>query len=636
MALAGWRSQWIKRGKFELADERFEVDGIPRYSTESLKRDFLPRLSPEANRLLRRHHNFVRSQLIHYGVEFNDKNLTGHGTRFLKKALEAGLMDRVPQDIEQMREEMRDEYFVKLPIQELAQEYPLRFVKQYFLNDLGGPDRTRTTTVLEIEGVDHRSDYTRRKVEQALNTVPGLHYTSSPSSMFIGWDPEAVNSGPRIQAEKIVAEEKAKSDARIALHEKYAKEMSAEGSPVGVYLIDCEEIQNGWERGEDLELSIRESDCKGIYEADFEFNIISGAMMLSTDKATINEHCARLAKEEEKEEYGSDISDEDDSENDSDGDVKPTPNGKRVRFGSEDTQPQKKAKKTADGDVKLFLKWRGRESGEGEIGLDDNEGAIIFTDPRHLTFSGRMDMGPIGSNVLFTGMKISGNQSKRIESAFVALLEGSKKFEDEEISEEVLEAVKERGKGKGRGKGEHRIIIPCSAAETLIFGSRIDESKVFGRKKNRASRALGGVEKEWRSVDMESDEEEEGPRNSNGELIQFTTVGFAGKVRPPQEKTDINASVGGEKGWAERTEETNEAAEKRREGQRVADEKEMVKRAARRGCVFGFEGPSIPEQGKKGKTESFEGGKRMCEAVMNGIVVEPSFAKGDWGIRWRE
>lgn len=325
-------------------------------------------------------------------------------------------MDRVPQGIEQMREEMRDEYFVKLPIQELAQEYPLRFVKQYFLNDLGGPDRTRTTTVLEIEGVDHRSDYTRRKVEQALNTVPGLHYTSSPSSMFIGWDPEAVNSGPRIQAEKIVAEEKAKSDARIALHEKYAKEMSAEGSPVGVYLIDCEEIQNGWERGEDLELSIRESDCKGIYEADFEFNIISGAMMLSTDKATINEHCARLAKEEEKEEYGSDISDEDDSENDSDGDVKPTPNGKRVRFGSEDTQPQKKAKKTADGDVKLFLKWRGRESGEGEIGLDDNEGAIIFTDPRHLTFSGRMDMGPIGSNVLFTGMKISGNQSKRLAS----------------------------------------------------------------------------------------------------------------------------------------------------------------------------------------------------------------------------
>ncbi|TID14690.1 hypothetical protein E2P81_ATG08646 [Venturia nashicola] len=225
---------------------------------------------------------------------------------------------------------------------------------------------------------------------------------------------------------------------------------------------------------------------------------------------------------------------------------------------------------------------------------------------------------------------------RRIESAFVALLEGSKKFEDKDIGEEILEAVKERGKGKGRGKGEHRIIIPCSAAEALIFGSRSDETKVFGRKKNRASRALGGVEKEWRSVDMESDDEEEALRNSDGELIRFTTSGFAGKVRPPQEKTDINASVGGEKGWAERTEETSEAAEKRREGQRVADEKEMVKRAARRGCVFGFDGANNAEQGKKGKMESSEDGKRVCEAVMNGVVVEPSFAKGDWGIRWRE
>ena len=48
---------------------------------------------------------------------------------------------------------------------------------------------------------------------------------------------------------------------------------------------------------------------------------------------------------------------------------------------------------------------------------------------------------------------------------------------------------------------------------------------------------------------------------------------------------------------------TSEAAEKRRVGQKIADEKEMVKRAARRGCVFGFEGAKIPEQGKKSKED---------------------------------
>ena len=28
--------------------------------------------------------------------------------------------------------------------------------------------------------------------------------------------------------------------------------------------------------------------------------------------------------------------------------------------------------------------------------------------------------------------------------------------------------------------------------------------------------------------------------------------------------------------------------------------------------------------------------RRKCEAIMNETVVEPSYAKGEWGIRWRE
>jgi hypothetical protein len=28
--------------------------------------------------------------------------------------------------------------------------------------------------------------------------------------------------------------------------------------------------------------------------------------------------------------------------------------------------------------------------------------------------------------------------------------------------------------------------------------------------------------------------------------------------------------------------------------------------------------------------------RRKCEAVMSGQVVEPSFAKGDWSVRWRD
>ena len=60
----------------------------------------------------------------------------------------------------------------------------------------------------------------------------------------------------------------------------------------------------------------------------------------------------------------------------------------------------------------------------------------------------------------------------------------------------------------------------------------------------------------------------------------------------------------------------------RERGMQKAKEREMVRRAARRGVAFGFE----MEEGKR----------RSVEAVQWGRVVESSFAKGEWGVRWRE
>lgn len=59
----------------------------------------------------------------------------------------------------------------------------------------------------------------------------------------------------------------------------------------------------------------------------------------------------------------------------------------------------------------------------------------------------------------------------------------------------------------------------------------------------------------------------------------------------------------------------------REQGMQKAKEREMVRRAARRGVAFGFE----MEEGKR----------RRVEAVQLGRVVESSFAKGEWGVRWR-
>ena len=59
----------------------------------------------------------------------------------------------------------------------------------------------------------------------------------------------------------------------------------------------------------------------------------------------------------------------------------------------------------------------------------------------------------------------------------------------------------------------------------------------------------------------------------------------------------------------------------RERGMQKAKEREMVKRVARRGVAFGFE---MEERG----------GRRSVDAVQGGRVVESSFAKGEWGVRW--
>lgn len=75
-----------------------------------------------------------------------------------------------------------------------------------------------------------------------------------------------------------------------------------------------------------------------------------------------------------------------------------------------------------------------------------------------------------------------------------------------------------------------------------------------------------------------------------------------------------------------------DAHDSRGAGMRKARNREMVRRAARRGVAFGF---LLPGDGKEnGRGEG--GRRRWVDAVQGGRVVESSFAKGEWGVRWRD
>lgn len=173
-----------------------------------------------------------------------------------------------------------------------------------------------------------------------------------------------------------------------------------------------------------------------------------------------------------------------------------------------------------------------------------------------------------------------GPLDKRIDRVIFALLDGESDSGIEKID------IKSRMK-----KGDHRNLISTDEIEQVVF-SRSNEIKV---------------------AVADGDETETEEQTDPYEVVDEASLDSQGN-RP-------NPNGPG-------------SAEKRQEGQKRADEREAVRRAARRAVVFGFQVPVSPDAAKAERSEDMP--KRKCEAVRNGQVVEPSYAKGNWYIRWRE
>jgi hypothetical protein len=195
------------------------------------------------------------------------------------------------------------------------------------------------------------------------------------------------------------------------------------------------------------------------------------------------------------------------------------------------------------------------------------------------------------------------------------------RVEDAERTGREQISSKTSKKGKKKPKGDPRVLVPCTTVETLIFGDRYDPEKTAGRKRDRARRGLPDAV-EWTSIDMADEPVVEDDKEViDGDMLARMSIRSGTRIRPAQDVSEVNGGVGGEKGRAE------EMLQKRLEGQQKAHERELVRCAARRGVAFGFLIKGMPS----GLEE-----RRKCEAVMLGKVVESSFAKGEWSIRWRE
>lgn len=247
-----------------------------------------------------------------------------------------------------------------------------------------------------------------------------------------------------------------------------------------------------------------------------------------------------------------------------------------------------------------------------------------------------------------------------VEKALVALLEGRAPpppYKSSELQSSETEGSQPMpfAVSATKKKGESRVLLPLSILEEAVFGSRSDPERSYGRRRNRAFRGVR-EDGQWRSVDMEDDSEGESgarpePISTWDEAEDFDgdDVEIEGGVKLERRNWDDEDEEGGAGEM-----ETPELAAKRRAGQKKAEEREFIRCVVRRAVVFGIEvegwedigGSGTTKKSKKGKgrnvdddedvTESEVKPRRKCEAIMSGQIVEPSFAKGDWSVRWRD
>ncbi len=390
---------------------------LPKLSPEgksfALRTMYLPRLTPKGRKKVDAGYSdyFVRGQLKHYGVPFDEREISGSGTLLMKKVLQAGKCDKVPDHIAELREQMHAEWIGGLTPERLSIE-PKWVIERYFLSS-GRPERTKTTAVVGIP-FDRHSSYRAGQMRDAASKIAGLHQETGlgpkTQTVFMGWDSGAVNTSAnnhaKKEAEELQAAEDEREDERAEMHSAYLHTLKPDKSysPVGSYIVDCEEIKCQWpDQADDLSLDICQTREPDIFDASFDFGVLEGVMIISTDKNALEQYCSQLDREADS---NSDA--EEDDEEDEDEDKRTTFSKRKAKATRGRGHPSKKSKAGRAAQPRTYqLKLKCRETGEGETQSTAMNGTIKFKDGKLASFMGKADLPCVGQGVPFTARKIS-------------------------------------------------------------------------------------------------------------------------------------------------------------------------------------------------------------------------------------
>ncbi|KAI0869894.1 hypothetical protein GGS24DRAFT_477423 [Hypoxylon argillaceum] len=401
----------IARDGFSCSFGRFfaEPGHVERVSGVALRDAFLPKQTPAGNKFIRDGgERFVRGQFKHYDVTFDEREFSGNGTLLLKKILRAGKCDEVPDRITKLRAEMHAEWLTQLSLEQLSGQ-PEWAMEKYFLTS-GKPDRAKTSAVIGIP-LDKYSSYRADQMRKAASEITGLHQATGhgpkTQTIFMGWDSAAVGKAAKGHAAKETKAAKAADEERekerAASHADYLKTLkrrkgSRKFSPVGGYIVDCSEIEAQWpDLAEDSTFDICATAESGVFEASFDFGVLEGIMILSTDKTALNEYCFQQD------------SDNDDSEDDDDDTGIETGSKRKATVSAPRGRGKrsKQSKALTSKTLKFHCKIRCTETGEGQIFATPEEGTVTFKGENMVEFSAVASLPCVGSAVNFTGRKIT-------------------------------------------------------------------------------------------------------------------------------------------------------------------------------------------------------------------------------------
>ncbi|KAK3687513.1 hypothetical protein B0T22DRAFT_510245 [Podospora appendiculata] len=364
----------VARDGFTCASGRFCAYGMDRVEASDLKRMFFPKVTWEAQRLLRNHRDrFVPAQLKHYGVEYDQNELTGNGVDLLRKVLQAGLCDNVPDHIQKLKSEMHAEWLESRSIESIKGR-PELIMEKCFLDQSGNPDTTKTND---------------------MNEAAQNHVAKE------AWE---------IQRQK--DERKAERAARRAKYIGFQRY-----SIIGRYIINCKSIREGWpDMARRMTMAVRIADdesTNGIYEAVFDFGVFEGMMILSADKTALNEYCSLLESrnetrcdvDEDEESQFEDSHDEESQSEDSQDEESNAGTTRKATSGS--GQPPENKRDSSANCREFFFYLKCSDPGIGEIGFILEKGKLKFGGFMLASFTGTMDLLCVGSEVTFTGYKMS-------------------------------------------------------------------------------------------------------------------------------------------------------------------------------------------------------------------------------------